>query len=289
MRDIKRRDNRRDAHAQAQALAHGHPHPHVAASTQARHPEPAGRRLHAGSLAELGALRDALREDARRAAEEAARLRAAQATAERSRRLFADAVGPVTPLRPHNHALPALPRPQPVPRQRELDEQAALREALSDEVDIETLLLTDDGLSFHREGIPPSVVGRLRRGFWAIQGELDLHGLRRDEAREALSAFVREAGRRGWRCLRVVHGKGLGSPGREPVLKGKVHRWLGQHGQVLAFTQAPAAEGGAGALIVLLRGTGRHADAGMQAQPAADTAWGRPTAASTLSATRLLR
>jgi DNA-nicking Smr family endonuclease len=98
------------------------------------------------------------------------------------------------------------------------------------------------------------VVTRLRRGHWAIQGELDLHGQRRDGAREQLAAFLREAARRGWRCLRVVHGKGLGSPGRQPVLKARVHRWLGQSAEVLAFTQASAPQGGAGALIVLLRG-----------------------------------
>ena len=125
---------------------------------------------------------------------------------------------------------------------------------MSDEVDIESLLLTDDGLSFHREGVGPDVVLRLRRGHWSLQGELDLHGMRRDEARDRLAEFLREAARRGWRCLRVVHGKGHGSPGREPVLKAKVQRWLGQKDQVLAFTQASAPMGGAGALIVLLRG-----------------------------------
>ena len=139
-------------------------------------------------------------------------------------------------------------------RQRQLDEQAALREAISDEVDVESLLLTDDGLSFRREGVGLDVVTRLRRGHWAIQGEIDLHGLRRDEARERLAAFMRDAARNGWRCLRVVHGKGLGSPGREPVLKARVQRWLGQHADVVAFTQARAPEGGAGALIVLRRG-----------------------------------
>ena len=148
----------------------------------------------------------------------------------------------------------ARPRNVPLLRQREADEKAALREALSDEVDIESLLLTDDGLSFRREGVGPEVVARLRRGHWAIQGQLDLHGLRRDEARDALAGFMRESAQRGWRCLRVVHGKGHGSPGRQPVLKAKVHRWLGQHGDVLAFAQASAPEGGAGALIVLLRG-----------------------------------
>lgn len=212
------------------------------------------RDIRLRALADLHALRDVLQERARQAAEQVARERIARAAAERARRLFADSVGPVTPLPPDGTAASSMPRPEPLPRQREADERAALRQALSDEVDLETLLLTDDGLSFHRQGVGPDVVTRLRRGHWAIQRELDLHGLRREQARDELAGFLREARRRGWRCLRVVHGKGLGSPGREPVLKGKVQRWLGQHADVLAFTQASAPEGGAGALIVLLRG-----------------------------------
>ena len=206
------------------------------------------------SFSDLAALRKSLQERESLAREQAARLLASRAAAERQRRLFADTVGTVTALAPHGRMLPDLPRPEALPRQRERDERAALQEAMSDEVDIETLLLTDDGLSFQRHGVGADVVTRLRRGHWAIQGELDLHGLRRDAARDALRAFMREAARRGWRCLRVVHGKGHGSPGREPVLKAKVHRWLGQTAAVLAFTQASGPMGGAGALIVLLKG-----------------------------------
>jgi DNA-nicking Smr family endonuclease len=213
-----------------------------------------GKSARVQALSELGLLRDALRERERAAREAAAHQRALRAAVERQRRLFADSVGPVTPLPPHGRIEAGGPRPEPLPRQREADERAALQEALSDEVDVETLLLTDDGLSFRRAGVGPDVVTRLRRGEWAIQAQLDLHGLRRDEAREAMAAFLREAALRGWRCLRVVHGKGHGSPGRQPVLKGKVQRWLGQHGQVLAFAQASAPQGGAGALVVLLRG-----------------------------------
>jgi len=143
-------------------------------------------------------------------------------------------------------------RPPPKPVQRERDEQQAMRETLSDEVDAESLLLTDDGLSFRRPGIGPDVPVRLRRGQWALQGELDLHGLTREAAREQLAAFVREAHRRGQRCLRIVHGKGHGSPGRVPVLKDKVQRWLAQRAEVIAFAQAGGAQGGAGALLVLL-------------------------------------
>ena len=128
-----------------------------------------------------------------------------------------------------------------------------LRESLSDEFDVSTLLDVDDQMSYRAKGIGTDVTRKLRRGEWSIQGQIDLHGLRSDEARDALAQFIREAVRQGWRCLRVVHGKGLGSPGREPVLKAKVQRWLVQKQQVLAFVQAKPAEGGAGALVVLLR------------------------------------
>ncbi|MDP1901771.1 MAG: Smr/MutS family protein [Rubrivivax sp.] len=206
------------------------------------------------ALAELAHLRETLQRHEREAAERAAQAAAAHAAAEGQRRLFSDSVGPVRALAPDGRAPPCGLRPAPEPRQRQLDEKAALAQTLSDEVDIETLLLTDDGLSFRRSGVGPDVVTRLRRGHWAIQAEIDLHGLRREEARDALAGFVREAAQRSHRCVRVVHGKGHGSPGRQPVLKAKVQRWLGQSDAVIAFTQASGPQGGAGALLVLLRG-----------------------------------
>lgn len=205
------------------------------------------------SLAELGALRKAMREAERDAAAAAARAQAEIARAQRERDLFALSVGPVVPLRPVARATLPHPRPSPEPRQRQRDEAAVLAESISDEFDVETLLDTDEALSFRRRGVGPEVVRKLRRGVWAIQAQLDLHGLRRDEARERLAAFLREAVRSGLRCVRVIHGKGNGSPGREPVLKGKVRSWLVQKNEVIAFTQARAQDGGHGALIVLLR------------------------------------
>ena len=204
----------------------------------------------------LAALRETLRKRQLESARHQAAERAAHAAAELRQRQFSDAVGRVTALPPHARADLQPTRPAPEPLQRQRDEQAALREALSDEVDVESLLLTDDGLSFRRPGVGQDVVNRLRLGHWALQGQIDLHGLRRDQAREQLAAFVRDCTRRGQRCLRVVHGKGHGSPGREPVLKAKVQRWLAQCDEVLAFTQARGSEGGAGALIVLLAGSG---------------------------------
>ena len=213
----------------------------------------AGKPRPAISLRELGALKAALGQRQREAAERDAQARAAQAAARRERDLFASSVGRVTPLPAAGRAeLPAA-RPAPEPLQRRRDEASALRESLSDEFDVESLLETDAALSFRRPGIGPDVLRKLRRGGWVIQAQIDLHGLRRDAAREQLAAFVRDAARRGLRCIRVVHGKGNGSPGRESVLKDKVHSWLVQKANVIAFVQARAAEGGTGALVVLLR------------------------------------
>lgn len=213
------------------------------------------------SLAELGVLREAMhrarreaaaREAAERAAERAAEQLACALARRQAQGLFARSVGSVHPLPDRQQAEIELPRPAPYPRQRELDEQAALAESMSDEVNLESLLLTDDGLSFRRPGIGQDVLTKLRRGQWTLQGQIDLHGCNRDEARELLASYIRDSHRRGARCLRVVHGKGLGSPGRQPVLKDRVQRWLAQSSAVIAFAQASGPQGGAGALMVLL-------------------------------------
>lgn len=211
--------------------------------------------MKARSLAELAALKSALLQAQRDAAEKAERARQLAEEESRERELFARTVGPVQPLKPAASTVAhrSRPRPPPLPRQRELDEAAVLVEALSDEFDVESLLETDEALSFRRRGIGPEVVRKLRRGVWAIQAQLDLHGLRRDAARERLGDFLRAAARDGLRCVRVIHGKGNGSPGREPVLKSRVRNWLVQKNEVLAFTQARASDGGQGALMVLLR------------------------------------
>ena len=167
--------------------------------------------------------------------------------------LFVRAAGPVQRLPDKGHAVQGKKRAPPAVMQRELDEQAVMHEAISDEFDVESLLETDDTLSWRRPELGVDVVRKLRRGVWALQGALDLHGLRVDEARTRVSAFLREAHVKGWRCVRIVHGKGLGSPGKQPVLKDKVRRWLVQSDRVLAFVQARADEGGHGAVVVLLK------------------------------------
>ena len=213
--------------------------------------------MKAKSFAELQAIRQRLAEAEARAAEQAAARAAAAKKARAEQDLFARAIGATQPLRAHGRVVHAPPPVAPEPRQRQRDEQAVLREAISDEFDASTLLHVDEHLSFRRPGIGQDVTAKLRRGHWAVQRQIDLHGLRSDQAREALGQFLREAQRAGLRCVRVVHGKGLGSPGKAPVLKAKVHAWLIQKQEVLAFVQAKPLEGGAGALLVLLASAGR--------------------------------
>lgn len=183
------------------------------------------------------------------------RAAAAARLADQERRIFELSVGEITPLNTPQRVLHARVPPSAEPLQRQADERQVLLQALSDDFDVDSLLETDDTLSFRRPEISPEVVKKLRRGHWSLQAQIDLHGLRRDQAREALGHFVQDSSRRGLRCVRVVHGKGNGSPGREPVLKSRVRRWLVQKQEVLAFVQARGSDGGAGALMVLLTGS----------------------------------
>jgi len=169
------------------------------------------------------------------------------------RQAFAD----VEPLRSANRATLPRDRPASLATKRLADEADALaaskhgvdaspaRWDVGQEVESEQ--------TFLRDGLARDVLVRLRRGHWSVQGELDLHRLNRDEARDALADFLNDARNYGWRCVRIVHGKGLSSPNREPVLKGKVRRWLAQRDEVLAYCEAPRHSGGAGAVLVLLK------------------------------------
>ena len=204
------------------------------------------------SLQDLDAMRKKLADIAKaQALAEQARIAEAKRT-EAERNLFTRAVGKVAPIANQERVWSPPQRPSTRPLQQDLDDEAVMHESMSDEFDISTLLDVDDQLSFRRLGIGTDVTRKLRKGEWSIQGQIDLHGLRSDEARNAMGQFIRDAKRMGWRCVRVVHGKGLGSPGKEPVLKSKVQRWLVQKNEVLAFVQAKPSDGGGGALLVLL-------------------------------------
>ena len=205
------------------------------------------------SLADLKQVQRALAAQVKQATEQAQARAKVERKQTSERDLFVRAAGAVQRLPDKGQAVHAKrPLAPPAVMQRELDEQAALQESLSDEFDVGTLLDVDEQMSFLRPGLGTDIPRKLRRGDWAIQRQLDLHGLRVQDARERLGSFIREANKQGLRCVRIVHGKGLGSPGKAPVLKRRVYNWLLQKDEVLAFVQAKPADGGAGALVVLL-------------------------------------
>ena len=166
---------------------------------------------------------------------------------------FRKAVEGVEPLKRTRRVSLKGSAPAPVARQRQRDERAALAESLAGPVSIEDALDSGEELAYLREGLSRLVLRRLRRGHWVVQDSLDLHGQNRVQAAESVAAFLRASAARGLRCVRIVHGKGLGSHNREPVLKAKLKKWLPPRQEVLAYCQAPDNDGGSGALLVLLR------------------------------------
>jgi DNA-nicking Smr family endonuclease len=171
---------------------------------------------------------------------------------------FRAAVDGTTPLRSSERITFAPPKPSPRPRQRELDEAAAIAESLHAPMAVDDWLDLGDADSFLRPGLPRTVLRDLRRGRWTIQHHIDLHGMNRHEAHQAVSLFIAEAQGTGKRCLRIVHGRGHGSPDRLGVLRQLVKGWLGRRKDVLAFCHAPPNDGGDGALWVLLKASNKR-------------------------------
>jgi DNA-nicking Smr family endonuclease len=168
------------------------------------------------------------------------------------RELFRAAMRGVKPLRPAKvKALPPRARRPARAASRRADEARVLSESLQlDPADLD--VESGEELRHRREGVAESALRRLRQGLYAVRDEIDLHGMTQDEARLALAGFLAEAIVHGNRCVRVIHGKGLGSGQRGPVLKSAVNRWLRRHGDVRAFCSARRNDGGTGALYVLL-------------------------------------
>lgn len=172
--------------------------------------------------------------------------------------LFRREVGNVRPLRHDKITLRHAPSHErgkpvkPVSHRPWLEQQQALRDELSDDIDVGTLETSDDML-FVRSGMQHGLLRKLRRGQFNISGQLDLHGLTVPEARQALAGFLHASQTRGARCVTIIHGKGYGSHHKQPILKNKVNSWLQQHDEVLAFCSAQPADGGTGAVYVLLR------------------------------------
>jgi DNA-nicking Smr family endonuclease len=169
--------------------------------------------------------------------------------------LFREAVRDVKPLGSPSQAAEQPPsrrrRPRPAARFSRADRLAVLEESLRDDV-FDPALASGEELVFHRPGIQAAVLRKLRRGDYRVQGEIDLHGLNVSEAKQALREFLGQALMRQWRCVRIIHGKGLRSGHRGPVLKGMVGTVLRKVGPVLAYVSARQVDGGTGAVYVLL-------------------------------------
>lgn len=165
--------------------------------------------------------------------------------------LFRRAIADVRPLETDGRVEPPLKKPKPSARFSRADEARALEESLQADVD-EIERANGEARRFRRAGIGRRTMRRLARGSYAVQAEIDLHGMTLAEAKPRLAAFIDACVRDGKRCVRVVHGKGLGSGQRGPVLKPNVDRWLRRMDDVLAFVSTRQVDGGTGALYVLL-------------------------------------
>lgn len=166
---------------------------------------------------------------------------------------FQMAMRGVEPMPSANRVHLGTPPPPPRPQQFVADEQAALHESLHGPIGLQDRLEGGDEPNYLGRGLAGSVLKDLRRGRWVLQGELDLHGLNRDAARHQLAGFLATCLHHGKRCVRIIHGKGHGSPQKLSILRQLVRGWLAQRSEVLAYCQALPQDGGEGALIVLLR------------------------------------
>lgn len=165
--------------------------------------------------------------------------------------LFRDAMYGVAPIDQDRVAPYRAPR-KPLAYQSSRDEQEVMDSLLSFEQE-DMVVHSGEALSFSRPGLQHTVLKKLRKGGFRIEGELDLHGQTVAEAAASLTRFINACRHNHKRCVRIIHGKGQGSPDKIPVLKTKVNTWLRQKDEVLAFCSALQVDGGAGALYVLLK------------------------------------
>ena len=166
--------------------------------------------------------------------------------------LFRRLMGDAKPLRQAEKAPEHRPNISARAHFARRDEKAVLQESLEADID-ESEAEAGDSLRFRHPSVGRRTMRRLARGHFSVQDEIDLHGMTVPEAKNALHDFVTDCDLRGYTCIRVVHGKGLGSGDRGPILKGKVNKWLRQWDRVLAFVSARQIDGGTGAIYVLLR------------------------------------
>jgi DNA-nicking Smr family endonuclease len=166
--------------------------------------------------------------------------------------LFRRSISGAKPLQSDERVPEPKKKPAPKARFSRADEQKALRESLEDDIDtIESA--NAENMRFRRSHVGARTMRKLARGKYAVQAEIDLHGMTVAEARPRLADFIDYSVKQNLLCVRVVHGKGLGSGQRGPVLKNSVNRWLRNWDTVLAFVSARQVDGGTGAVYVLLQ------------------------------------
>ncbi|MCG8376372.1 MAG: Smr/MutS family protein [Chlorobiales bacterium] len=171
-------------------------------------------------------------------------------------RLFLQAMAGAVPLGSGPETAPILTKAEPPPvEDEELEVLAQLADLVSGAAPLD-IRDTDEYVQGARPGLNPDIVHRLAMGRFPVQAHLDLHGLTLAQARQRVEGFLAESRRLGWRCILLIHGRGLSSPEGRPVLKPHLVGWLSRSGMrkhVLAFTSARPYDGGAGAVYVLLR------------------------------------
>ena len=169
------------------------------------------------------------------------------------RALFRQQMDDVEPLS-QDKIPPYRQRRTPRPLHQELDDEQVLHDMMSDAIDFADVE-TGEELFFARPGLQHNLLRKLRWGQFSTEAVLDLHRMTSDQARQAILQFLQQCRIAGKRSVRIIHGKGLGSEQKIPVLKGKVNHWLKQKDEVLAFCSARPVDGGTGAIYVLLKKT----------------------------------
>ena len=165
--------------------------------------------------------------------------------------LFRDAMANTVPLK-HNNVVPEAPKPAAQPLQTEADNRAVIDEMQTSDIELNELEMGDE-LLYCRPGVQKQTLRKLRRGQFNIEAELDLHGMTVAMAKEALAEFLNRCRARSKRCVRIIHGKGLGSKNKQPVIKNKLNNWLRQRNDVMVFCSARQVDGGTGAIYLLLK------------------------------------
>lgn len=166
-------------------------------------------------------------------------------------KLFRDTIGPVVPVE-NDKVLSRPPRPEAVPFKTIEDEKNVIAELLEGDLD-PAVLETGEELLYRGPGIQNNVFRKLRNGNFTIEAGIDLHGMTVPVAKDALSTFLAECRNKNRKCIKIIHGKGIGSRDGKPVIKNKVNKWLRQRKDVLAFCSAPPNDGGTGAIYVLIK------------------------------------